>query len=119
MALTQSFEKYGTTFANAYHRVSELRYHVNEYITYNMVQQEPDEDGNPVPPVSEQSWATERKAYFTLMTYVDQAARDGHSEAVARAEYSFTPDWDSTDNVLTQAYAYLKTLDIFADAVNA
>lgn len=119
MALTKSFEKYGATFANAYHRVSELRYHVSEYITYNMVQQAPDENGDPVPPITEEVWATDRQVFFTLLTYVDQDARDNHSEAVARAEYSFTPDWDATDNVLAQAYAYLKTLDIFADAVDA
>lgn len=118
MALTQSLTKYGATFASAYHRVSELRYHVSEYLQTSLIAQEPDENGDPVPPITEQTWAKDSVAHFTLLSYVDADAREAHSEALLRREFSFTPDWESTDNVLAQAYAYLKTTDEFGEAVD-
>lgn len=119
MALTKSFEKFGSTFADAYHNISDLRYQVSEYERTSLVEQEPDEDGNPVMPVATTEWATERTAHFTVRTYVDAAARAGHKQSISQSEYSFTPDWESADNVLAQAYAYLKTLDAFDGAVDA
>ena len=119
MALTKSFEKFGSTFADAYHNIADLRYHVSEYEQTNLVEQEPDEDGNPVMPVSETVWVTNRTAHFTVKTYVDAAARTGHKEAISQSEYSFSPDWDADDNVLAQSYTYLKTLDAFDGAVDA
>ena len=119
MALTQSFEKFGSTFADAYHNISDLRYHVSEYEQTNMTLPEPDEDGNPGVPVYETVWVTNRTAHFTVKTYVDADARTGHKEAISQSEYSFTPDWESTDNVLAQSYAYLKTLEAFDGAVDA
>ena len=119
MALTKSFEKFGSTFADAYHNISDLRYHVSEYEQTSLVEQEPDEDGNPVMPVATTEWVTTRTANFTLRTYVDAAARTGHKEAISQSEYSFTPDWDADGNVLAQSYTYLKTLDAFDGAVDA
>lgn len=119
MALTKSFEKYGTTFESAYHRITNLNYNVHEYKEMVYVDQEPDEDGNPLPANMEEQWVTMRQARFTLVTYVDSAARENHKEPVAQAEYSFTPDWESEDNILAQAYSYIKTLDAYAEAVDA
>ena len=119
MALTQSFEKYGATFESAYHRITNLHYNVHEYQEMVYVDAEPDEDGNPTPPIMETQWVTKRQARFTLATYVDAEAREAHKEPVAQAEYSFTPDWESADNILAQAYEYVKTLDDYAEAVDA
>lgn len=119
MALTQSFEKYGTTFESAYHRITNLNYSVHEHKEMVYVDQEPDEDGNLLPANMEEQWVTMRQARFTLVTYVDSAARENHKEPVAQAEYSFTPDWESEDNILAQAYSYIKTLDTYAEAVDA
>ena len=119
MALTKSFEKFGSTFADAYHNISDLRYNVHEYERTTLVEQEPDEDGNPVMPVATTTWQKDLIANFTLKTYVDAAARTGHKEAISQSEYMFTPDWESSDNVLAQAYTYLKTLDAFDGAVDA
>lgn len=119
MALTKSFEKFGSTFADAYHNISELRYYVSEYKQTNFIEQEPDEDGNPVAPVLETVWVTNRTASFNVRTYVDADARSAHEEAISYTEYTFTPDWDAEGNVLSQAYTYLKTLDAFDGAVDA
>ena len=119
MALEKSFEKFGSTFADAYHNISDLRYHVSEYEVTQLVEQEPDEDGNPVMPVATTTWQKDMIAHFTVKTYVDEAARTGHSQALTQSEYSFTPDWTSSDNVLAQAYTYLKTLDAFDAATHA
>lgn len=119
MALTKSFEKYGATFESAYHRITNLNYNVREYKEMVYVDSEPDADGNPLPAIMEEQWVTMGQARFTLATYVDTDARDVHKEPVAQAEYSFTPDWTSSDNVLAQAYTYLKTLDAFDEATDA
>ena len=119
MALEKSFEKFGSTFASAYHNISDLRYHVSEYEVTNLVEQEPDEDGNPVMPVATTTWETNRTAHFTVKTYVDEAARTSHKEAISQSEYSFSPDWSAEGNVLSQAYTYLKTLDAFDGATDA
>lgn len=119
MALEKSFEKFGSTFADAYHNISDLRYHVSEYEVTSLVEQEPDEEGNPVPPVATTVWQKDTIANFTVKTYVDEAARTSHAQALTQAEYSFTPDWTSSDNVLAQAYAYLKTLEAFDGATDA
>lgn len=119
MALEKSFEKFGSTFADAYHNISDLRYNVHEYEVTSLVEQEPDEDGNPVMPVATTVWQKDTIANFTVKTYVDEAARTGHSQELTQTEYSFTPDWTSSDNVLAQAYAYLKTLDAFDGATDA
>jgi hypothetical protein len=118
MALEKSFDKFGSTFASAYHNISDLRYNVHEYQQTTLVEQEPDEDGNPVMPVATTTWETNRTAVFTVKTYVDSAARTAHEEDISRTEYSFTPDWTSSDNVLAQAYTYLKTLDAFDSATD-
>lgn len=118
MALQKTFEKFGSTFTDAYHNISDLRYNVREYETTNMIEAEPDADGNPVPPTYETVWVTERTASFTVKTYVDAAARTSHAQALSHSEYTFSPDWSATDNVLAQAYAHLKTLPEFDGAAD-
>ena len=119
MALTDSFDKFGTTFATAYFRISNLNYNVNEYQETTYPEPSVDEDGNPVLTEPVTSWVTTRNANFQLKVYVDEAARTAHSEPVFTEYHTFTPDWTSSDNVLAQAYNYLKTLDVFSDALDA
>ena len=119
MALTKTVSKYGVEFASAYHRITNLDYYVNEYTMTQFVEQEPDADGNPVAPVEEEVLTVIKQANLTVRTYADDAARIAHAEPIASKVYSFTPDWESTDNVLAQGYAYLKTLTEFDGAVDA
>jgi len=119
MALTKTVSKYGVEFASAYHRITNLEYHVNEYTMVQLVEQAPDEDGNPVPPVSTEVLTVTKSMNLTVRTYADASARTALSEPISSHMYTFTPNWDSTDNVLIQGYDYLKTLPEFTDAVNA
>ena len=119
MALTKSTEKFGSTFASAYHRITNVDYYVNEYEYVQMTEQEPDADGNPVPPVEETVIKVEKNANLTVRSYVDSAARTALAQPFESKVYSFSPDWTASENVLEQAYAYLKTLPEFDGAVDA
>lgn len=119
MALTKSLDKYGATFADAYHRIKSLNYSVNEYEETTYPEPSVDEDGNPVAAEPVTAWVTSRIANFEVATYVDADARDEHAQPVSVEYHSFTPDWESSDNVLAQAYDYLKTLDAYDGAVDA
>ena len=119
MALTKSVEKFGSTFASAYHRITNVDYYVNEYEYVQMVEQAPDADGNPTPPVEETVLHVDKKANVTVKSYVDADARTALAEPLASKVYSFEPDWTSSDNLLAQAYAHLKTLEEFDGAVDA
>ena len=119
MALTKSLEKFGTTFSDAYHRITNLNYSVYEYQEASLTEAEPDADGNPQMPIETVTWVSRKNANFQVSTYVDSSARDSHSQPVTTNHYEFTPDWDSSENILAQAYAYLKTLDEYDGAVDA
>ena len=119
MALTKSLEKFGTTFTGAYHRITNLNYTVHEYEETTYPEPSVDDDGNPVVAEPVTSWVSSRKANFQVSTYFDSDARDDHAQPVSTAYYEFTPDWTSSDNVLSQAYSYLKTLTEFDGAVDA
>ena len=118
MALTKTVSKYGVEFASAYHRITNLDYYVNEYTMTQPVEQEPDADGNPVPPVHEEVLTVTRQANLTVRTYANDAARTAQAEPISSKVYSFTPDWESSDNVLAQGYAYLKTQEEFDGATD-
>lgn len=119
MALTKSLEKFGATFTGAYHRITNLNYTVNEYEETTYPEPSVDDDGNPVAAEPVTAWVSSRKANFQVSTYVDEDARTDHSQPVSTSYYEFTPDWSSEDNVLAQAYAYLKTLSEYSGAVDA
>ena len=119
MALTKSFEKFGTTFAGAYFRITDLNYTVSEFEQTTYPEPTVDDDGNPVVGEPTTAWVTTRDANFQLKVYVDAAARTAHSAPVYVEHHTFTPDWTSDDNVLVQAYNYLKTLTAFDGATDA
>ena len=119
MALLKSVSKYGAEFASAYHRITNLDYYINEYSYTQFVEQEPDADGNPVPPVEETVEVVEKRCNITIKTYIDEAARVAKSEPIISKVFNFEPDWTASENVLEQAYAFLKTQDEYADAVDA
>ena len=119
MALQKTVTKFGQEFATAYHRITNMEYYVNEYESMTMTEQEPDEDGNPVPPVEEAVIRVEKRANVTVRSYASQAAREALAQPFESKVYSFTPDWEASENVLTQAYNYLETLEEFDGAVEA
>ena len=118
MALQKSVNKFGQEFGSAYHRITNLDYYVNEYTMTQFVEQAPDADGNPTPPLEEEVLTVIKQANLTVRTYVSDEARSAQSEPIASKVYSFTPDWGSTDNVLAQGYDHLKTLEEFDGATD-
>lgn len=119
MALEKSFEKFGTTFSSAYHRISNLNYSCYDRKEIVYSEQAIDENGEPVPSTQSEQWVVERLVNFTVSVYVDGDARDAHSEPVYSRSYSFVPDWSSSDNILSQSYSHLKTLEEYSEAVDA
>lgn len=118
MALQKTVTKFGQEFATAYHRITNMEYYVNEYESMTMTEQEPDEDGNPVAPIEESVIRVEKRANITVRSYVSGDAREALAQPFESKVFSFTPDWESTDNVLVQGYAYLKTLEEFDGATD-
>lgn len=118
MALQKSVTKFGQEFASAYHRITNVDYYVNEYEYMQMTEQEPDADGNLVPPVEEMVTKVEKRANITVRSYVTSDAREALAQPFESEVYNFTPDWDSAENILVQGYAYLKTLEKFDGATD-
>ena len=119
MAIKNNFEKFGTTFTDAYHRISSLSYNVSDMEeSVKVAEGTTDENGVPVPPQFEMQWKKRATASGEVTSYASQAAREAHSEAFARTYFSFTVDLEGTDNWMEQAYAYVKTLDAFTGSVD-
>ena len=119
MAITNNFDKFGTTFTAAYHRITRLSYEVYERQENVLVTEASmDEEGNPVPPVYEMQWKKVANAYGEVSTYASAAAREAHEEVLARTSFNFEVDLAGSDNWMEQAYAHIKTLDAFADATD-
>lgn len=118
MALSNSYEKFGTTFEGAYHRITNLNYTVTEYQETTYPAPTEDENGEPVPAEPVTEWVTSRKAHLEVSTYVNAAARTAHSQPISVQYYEFTPDWSSDDNVLAQAYDHISTLEEFAGSTD-
>lgn len=117
MAVTATVDKFGMTFADAYHKVNRLTYESVD--TQNMVYGEPtiDEDGNPVPPTMETTWVKKAFVNFEVSTYASQATREAHAEPIYRVYYNLevTP---TEEDLLAQAYAHLKAQAGYEDAVD-
>jgi len=119
MALEKSFEKFGTTFSEAYHRITNLNYSSYDRKELVYSQQAVDENGEPIPTQTSEAWVVDRMVNFTVAVYISAEARDAHSEPVYSRTYNFVPDWSSSDNVLAQSYSYLKSLEEYGEAVDA
>lgn len=53
-----------------------------------------------------------------MLCYVDQATADTNSNEYGTFHFEFTPDLESADNFIKQAYVYAKTLPEFSGAVD-
>lgn len=119
MGLQNDFSKFGVTFEDAYHRIVNLNYRVEEYIQPVMVTSgSVGEDGTPIPPVYENSWAKRAYGNGEVETYATEAARTAHSESLARTHFSFNYDLESADSWIEQAYTHVKTLPLFSGSAD-
>ena len=99
MALEKEISKYGFTANKGYHVVDSVRYHIR---------------------LVTQTVATgEKNTSMSVVSYSDKDARDAGSEPMKQESYQFDLATESdAEDILTQAYAYLKTLDEFKDAAD-
>lgn len=119
MAIKNNFNKFGTTFANAYHRIDSLSYHVSEIqMNVEVAPATVDEEGVPVAPVYEMQWTKTARAHGNVLSYSSQEAREAHAESFARTPFDFAVDLSSDKNWMEQAYDHLKTLDAFEGATD-
>ena len=99
MALEKEISKYGFTANKGYHVVDFVRYH-KRLVT---------------PTVA----TGEKNTSMSVVSYSDKDARDAGSEPMKQESYQFDLATESdAEDILTQAYAYLKTLDEFKDAAD-
>ena len=99
MALEKEISKYGFTANKGYHVVDSVRYH-KRLVT---------------PTVA----TGEKNTSMSVVSYSDKDARDAGAEPMKQESYQFDLATESdAEDILTQAYAYLKTLDEFKDAAD-
>ena len=97
MALEKEISKYGFTANKGYHVIDSVRYH-KRLVT---------------PTVA----TGEKNTGISVVSYSDKDARDVGLEPMKQESYQFDLATESdAEDILTQAYAYLKTLDEFKDA---
>tara|TARA_Y100000361_G_scaffold146458_1_gene156888 strand:- start:689 stop:985 length:297 start_codon:yes stop_codon:yes gene_type:complete len=97
MALEISYDKYGMTIENCYVIIHNVHY--NKGIV------------TPIP--------LEYNASYEVQYYASKAARDAEEKSLHHASFQFNVDTaQGADDLLTQAYAHLKTQDEFDGATD-
>ena len=123
MAVKATVEKFGMTFADAYHKINRLNYESYDRMQTSYPEpQEPtlDENGVPVAPepvAPTQTWVKATTCNYEVATYASQATRDAHAEPIYRT-YLTVEVTTGEDDLLVQAYAHLKTQEGYEDAVD-
>lgn len=118
MALQKSIELFGTTFPNAYHRITDFEYKVEEFTYVNLIEQPDDADGNPVDPIEEDKVGVKKQATVVVNSHIDQASRTNLDKPVLVRNFVFEPDLTLADNILEQGYSHLKTLVEFTGSLD-
>ena len=119
MAVTATVEKFGMTFADAYHKVTRLNYESTDYKTYVHSEPAVNENGEPMPVVPEEVWSKNNLCTFEVATYASAATREAHAEPIYRVHYSFAPSLETSGvDLLAQAYLHLKGQAGYEDAVD-
>ena len=125
MAIIATVDKFGMTFAEAYHKITRLTYEsvdnkVFEYPTPG--ETTIDEEGRPVPPAPVEptvSWVKKNLCYFEVATYASEETREAHAEPIYRSNFNFEASMDAeAEDIIVQAYAHLKAQAGYEDAVD-
>lgn len=105
MAITVDFQKFGTTFSDAYVKVTNAEYINAIDMVWNM-SEDPD-----VPPT--QTAEKKLKISYTAKVYPSATSED----VISQEQYHFVAP--AGDDILGSCYDHLKSLDAFANAVDA
>ena len=123
MAVTATVDRFGMTFAGAYHKVTRLTFesYDRKEISYPPAGEPTvDENGVMVPPPAQapvETWVKAMTCNFEVATYASESTREAHAEPIYRVHHSFTVSADNAD-LLGQAYAHLKAQEGYEDAVD-
>ena len=125
MAVIATVDKFGITFADAYHKVTRLTYESTDQKTYvYAAPAEPsvDADGNPVPPMPTpptEAWVKKNFCHYEVATYASEETREAHAEPIYRTHFNFEPTLDAeAADIIVQAYDHLKAQAGYEDAVD-
>jgi hypothetical protein len=105
MALTVDFQKFGTTFSDAYVKVSNAEYINAIDMVWNM-SEDPE-----TPPT--QTPEKKLKISFTAKVYPSATSED----VISQEQYHFVSP--TADDVIGACYDHLRSLEAFANAVDA
>ena len=123
MAVTATVERFGMTFAEAYHKLVRLNYesHDSKEISYpSLGEPTVDEEGNILasePPVPVETWVKRMYCNYEVATYASAETREAHAEPIYRVYYSFSVSVEDAD-LIGQAYTHLKAQEGYEDAVD-
>lgn len=123
MAVKATVEKFGMTFADAYHKINRLNY--ESYDRKEVSYPDPgepvmDENGvlvpaEPAPPI--ETWVKAAQCNYEVATYASQDTREAHSEPIYRT-YLNVEITQGEGDLLAQAYVHLKTQAGYEDSVD-
>ena len=121
MALLCDYQKYGTTFQNAYVRIERFNYVAKPEKVSNIMTPYRSEEGAMVHSnETTETVQTVKRCNLIVAIYHSEAAReDAQAPIEMKTEYIFDVAPASTLDLFDQGYAYLKTLPEFAGAVDA
>lgn len=105
MALQKNYQKFGTSFPNSYHRITNIEYKVVD-------EQRPD------PNTGQITWQTINKLVIMVSIYANKTARDNFHEHLDQGGYVVNMTLSSNSDILKQGYDYLKTQPAYQGATD-
>lgn len=111
MAIKCAAERFGIAMPLAYHKIAELVYTSSDRKVFLL----DEETEDVIESVEKFSFCS-----FVVYTYHSKEARDSNKEHMYKTEYKFELEIGANaDDVLVQAYNYLKSQDEYKGAVDA
>lgn len=115
MAVTATVDKFGMTFADAYHKITRLTYESNDVKQY--VYSDPTEEGLAIPP--SEVFVKRNFCHYEVATYASTTTRQTHAEPIYRTHFNFEPSVEAeAADIIVQAYDHLKAQAGYEDAVD-
>ena len=105
MALQKNYQKFGTSFPNSYHRITNIEYKIVD-------------EERPDPNTGQIEWQTLKKLVIMVYVYVDKAARDNFSEYIEKEGYVVDMELNPNQDIIKQGYDYLKTLPEYSNSTD-
>jgi len=105
MALQKNYQKFGISFPNSYHRITNIEYKIIDEEVLNS-------------DTGQIEWQTLQKLVIMVYVYADKAARDNFAEYIENKGYVVDMELNSNQDILKQGYDYLKTLPEYSNSTD-